>query len=428
MLSVISGSIEKYTATNTENLLPIVDTASIEVLNRGVEAAAMLRVGSKFYTFDELSRRLEEFQEVEQVQLWVRDSRTVVAAAKRARRKSLNPALKYAELTYSCVFGGRRPSDQTKTHNQTSAGGCPFKVRLSTSIDGQALVVKEICHDHNHEPGKKLHEEPRRLYKKTANRTTVRKPVRYIVNKHKVSSSSGTGSTTTKVKSRFESTDSHVQLGQSPFHHLHLHQQQYHQQQQQIKLQLQQHLQQQQQQQQQLRQRQAEVIQLDSPDHIDTPDHLSSPDLSSTYDQLGSLNNSVDQFTYLPPSPISPSLSSGGPTLDGEDDDRLEPILDLEEALEEALGDLDSVSSMEFDASLRLGVPSDSPGSVPPPTSSPDVCSPLPDDTIGPPPAKRHRGRPRKQSFTGSTFDSSVDIPDLDFSLSDLMDFDVYLF
>merc|ERR1711909_32919 len=59
--------------------------------------------------------------------------------------------------------------------------------------------------------------------------------------------------------------------------------------------------------------------------------------------------------------------SSGGPTLDGEDDDRLEPILDLEEALEEALGDLDSVSSMEFDASLRLGVPSDSPGSVPPP-------------------------------------------------------------
>lgn len=127
----------------------------------------MLKVGSKFDTFDELSQRLEEFQKIERVQLWVRDSRTVIAAAKRARRKSLNPALKYAELTYSCVFGGRRPSDQTKVHNQTSAGGCPFKVRLSTSGDGQALIVKEICHNHNHEPGKKLHDEPRRLYKKT---------------------------------------------------------------------------------------------------------------------------------------------------------------------------------------------------------------------------------------------------------------------
>ncbi|XP_042226438.1 putative mediator of RNA polymerase II transcription subunit 12 [Homarus americanus] len=376
----------------------------------------MLKVGSKFYTFDELSRRLEEFQELEQVQLWVRDSRTVVAAAKRARRKSLNPALKYAELTYSCVFGGRRPSDQTKIHNQTSAGGCPFKVRLSTSNDGQALVVKEICHEHNHEPGKKLHEEPRRLYKKTQNRTTVRKPVRYIVNKRV------TSSTNNKTKSRLDHTESHVQLGQSPFHHLHLHQQQYQQQQQQLKLQLQQHLQQQQQQQQQLRQKQAEVIQLDSPDHLDTPDHLSSPDLSTNFDQLGSLNNSVDQYSYLPPSPISPSLSSGCP-VDFEEDERLEPILDLEEALEEALGDLDSVGSMEVDANLRLT----SVGCTTPTLVS-HAEAVYADDHTGPPPAKRQRGRPRKQSFTGSTFDSSVDIPDLDFSLSDLMDFDVYLF
>lgn len=382
----------------------------------------MLKVGSKFYTFDELSKRLEEFQQLEKVQLWVRDSRTVVAAAKRARRKSLNPALKYAELTYSCVFGGRRPSDQTKTHNQTSAGGCPFKVRLSTSIDGQALVVKEICHDHNHEPGKKLHEEPRRLYKKTPNRTTVRKPVRYIVNKQRVSSD-----TKTNNKNRLENTESHIQLGQSPFHHLHLHKQQYQQQQQQIKLQLQQHLQQQQVEQ-QLRQsqRQAEVIQLDSPDHIDTPDHLSSPDLSTTFDQLGSLNNSVDQYSYLPPSPISPSLSSGC-LVDCEEEERLEPILDLEEALEEALGDLDSVGSMELDANLRLSNLGSSSSSSSTTLVSQSEVVHSSDDHTGPPPAKRQRGRPRKQSFTGSMYDSG-DIPDLDFSLSDLMDFDVYLF
>lgn len=116
------------------------------------------------------------------------------------------------------------------------------------------------------------------------------------------------------------------------------------------------------------------------------------------------------------------SLSSGCP-VDCEEEERLEPILDLEEALEEALGDLDSVGSMEVDANLRL-------------TSSGSTTSSLvsqseataTDDPTGPPPAKRQRGRPRKQSFTGSTFDNSVDIPDLDFSLSDLMDFDVYLF
>ncbi|CAL4069174.1 unnamed protein product [Meganyctiphanes norvegica] len=128
-----------------------------------------LRVGSKFHTFDELSRCLDEFQKVEQVQLWARDSRTIVAAAKRTRRKSLNPALVYAERTYFCVFGGRNTT-KTQTSTSASTGGCPFKVRLSTSLDGQALVVKEICHKHNHEPGKKLHQEPRHLYKKNTNR------------------------------------------------------------------------------------------------------------------------------------------------------------------------------------------------------------------------------------------------------------------
>lgn len=116
-------------------------------------------------------------------------------------------------------------------------------------------------------------------------------------------------------------------------------------------------------------------------------------------------------------------MSSGCPVDFEEEEDRFEPILDLEEALEEALGDLDSVGSMEVDANLRLpSIGSTAPSLV----LHSEVSST--DDHTDPPPAKRQRGRPRKQSFTGSTFDSSVDIPDLDFSLSDLMDFDVYLF
>ncbi|KAB7496221.1 PHD finger protein 20-like protein 1 [Armadillidium nasatum] len=340
-------------------------------LVRGVVAVAMLKVGSKFYTFDDLSRRLEEFQQIEQVQLWVRDSRTVVAAAKRARRKSLNPALKYAELTYSCVFGGRRPSDQTKTHNQspnyfknfrTSAGGCPFKVRLSTSNDGQALVVKEICHDHNHEPGKKLHEEPRRLYKnKASNRAGVRKPVRYLVNKQRTSSSSSPTASTTCL----------------------------------------------------------------------SPKTRLSPDLSSSFEHLGNIITTTDQYSYLPPSPISPSsLSCSGQTgYSSEEEETVDPIVDLDVALEEALGDLESVSSMDLEDKFSLSPlsartmnlsnrHSDSepslsalPLSVSPSTSSAVVTSsnPTSSDPCAPPPAKKIRGRARKQSFTGTPIMDSSD-------------------
>lgn len=391
----------------------------------------MLKVGSKFYTFEELSRCLEEFQKGEQVQLWVRDSRTVIAAAKRARRKSLNPALKYAELTYSCVFGGRRPSDQTKTHNQTSAGGCPFKVRLSTSNDGQALVVKEICFEHNHEPGKKLHDEPRRLYKKATNKTPARKNVRYIVNKK--SSSLSPSSTNLPVRNRPEVTDSPLQITPNPFHNLKLHEQQYHQQQQ-IKLQQQQLQLQQQHQQLQLQEttkitttiHPSDIIQLDSPDHIDTPDHLGSPDLSITFETAESLNNSPTVDYYLPPSPISPSnsVSSNEQTGESDEEENLDPILDLDEALEEALGDLDSVGSMDMEDPIRLSCASLLPKSSHVQEEEVPGCGP---------PAKRPRiARARKQSFSNNNnnnaFDGSMDIPGLGFSVSDLMNFDVTLF
>lgn len=144
-----------------------------------------------------------------------------------------------------------------------------------------------------------MHEEPRRLYKNKANsRAGVRKPVRYIVNKQRTSSTTTCLSPKTRLPQP-ESSSNTIRLAQSPFHHLQIHSQQ---QQQQIKLQLEQHLQQQRIRQQQLE----EVVQLDSPDHIDTPDHLSSPDLSSSFEQLGNIIATTDQYSYLPPSPISP--------------------------------------------------------------------------------------------------------------------------
>jgi len=126
---------------------------------------ALLHIGKSFSNYDDLRKEIDNFEKTEDIELWVRDSRTVNAASKRARRKILNPALVYAELTYACVFGGRKPSDRNKEriHSQTSAKGCPYKVRFSTSNDGQSLVVKEMHTDHNHDPALKLDRSKRRV-------------------------------------------------------------------------------------------------------------------------------------------------------------------------------------------------------------------------------------------------------------------------
>ena len=75
---------------------------------------ALLHIGKTFSNYDDLRKEIDNFEKVEDIELWVRDSRTVNAASKRARRKILNPSLVYAELTYACVFGGRKPSDRNK--------------------------------------------------------------------------------------------------------------------------------------------------------------------------------------------------------------------------------------------------------------------------------------------------------------------------
>ena len=132
----------------------------------------------------------------------------------------------------------------------------------------------------------------------------------------------------------------------------------------------------------------------------------------------------------------SSSMSSSEQTGESDAEELLEPILDLDEALEEALGDLDSVSSMEMDDNPMHLTTNDHPLL----SSHHHVASSVTTVEDDPSASVLHtanfykrqqqtmRGRSRKQSFSGNAFDGSVDIPGLGFSLSDLMNFDVTLF
>ena len=47
------------------------------------------------------------FEQAQFVQLYIRRSRTIIAAAKRRTKKIYNEDLKYAELEYACINGGK---------------------------------------------------------------------------------------------------------------------------------------------------------------------------------------------------------------------------------------------------------------------------------------------------------------------------------
>ena len=62
----------------------------------------------KFNSFEEVQRWIDDYQRQNYVQLYISDSRTIAAAQKRLPKRQLKTELKYYQVTYACVHGGRK--------------------------------------------------------------------------------------------------------------------------------------------------------------------------------------------------------------------------------------------------------------------------------------------------------------------------------
>ena len=79
--------------------------STLEMDNSSPEEV-IFTIGEKFSAFSELTDKIADFQKANFVQLYIRRSRSIEAAAKRAARKQFNSKLKYSEIEYSCIHGG----------------------------------------------------------------------------------------------------------------------------------------------------------------------------------------------------------------------------------------------------------------------------------------------------------------------------------
>ena len=70
-------------------------------------AAVKFSLGECFNSYDEFEKKLESYEASTSTKYWRRDSRTVEAARKRVNRP-IADKLKYYELLYRCIHGGRK--------------------------------------------------------------------------------------------------------------------------------------------------------------------------------------------------------------------------------------------------------------------------------------------------------------------------------
>jgi len=80
-----------------------------------------MEIGKKFSSFEDVQRWIDDYQRQNYVQLYVSDSRTIAAAQKRLPKRQLKADLKYYQMTYACVHGGRKyksASSGSRPHQQ----------------------------------------------------------------------------------------------------------------------------------------------------------------------------------------------------------------------------------------------------------------------------------------------------------------------
>ncbi|BFZ04355.1 hypothetical protein BsWGS_07394 [Bradybaena similaris] len=109
---------------------------------------SIINVDDEFASYEEVEQKIQELQEAEKFKLWKRDSRTIAAAIKRMPKRVFNPDVKYNELLYCCVYGGREKKDELRSMRQR----CPYQIKFRCTQDGQRLRVVSITAKHNHSP------------------------------------------------------------------------------------------------------------------------------------------------------------------------------------------------------------------------------------------------------------------------------------
>ena len=82
----------------------------MDVNNVSIEPVSFA-IGECFGTYEDLQTKIEKFKEANFVELYIRDSRTV---QNKRNKKNIKKDLKYSEIKYACVHGGRKHKSRGK--------------------------------------------------------------------------------------------------------------------------------------------------------------------------------------------------------------------------------------------------------------------------------------------------------------------------
>jgi len=76
-------------------------------------------VGDSFSSFAEVQTAVKELEDSRSLSLYIRDSRTVLAAKKKGVKRAVRQELVYYSLQYACYHGGKKFTSRSKGSRPT---------------------------------------------------------------------------------------------------------------------------------------------------------------------------------------------------------------------------------------------------------------------------------------------------------------------
>uniref|UniRef100_A0A7M5X082 SWIM-type domain-containing protein n=2 Tax=Clytia hemisphaerica TaxID=252671 RepID=A0A7M5X082_9CNID len=141
-----------------------------------------LNIGDSFYCLEDLEESLRLYEEKNGIKLYKRDVRSLEALLKRSLKlqklDKINERLKYGQLLYCCVYGGKRKAQKIACMDESGLArytDCKMFIRFAISDDGMKLVVNGKFETHNHVEVVTNEQEPEAQYfSNTGNASEVR--------------------------------------------------------------------------------------------------------------------------------------------------------------------------------------------------------------------------------------------------------------
>ncbi|XP_019860459.1 PREDICTED: uncharacterized protein LOC109588787 [Amphimedon queenslandica] len=93
-------------------------------------------LGERFESYDELEAKLKQYEKATYTQWWKRDCRTVDAAKRRVNRQ-LSDKIRYYEVVFKCINGGRKFKSKGEgiRSTMTFRQNCPAELSLRMEMD-----------------------------------------------------------------------------------------------------------------------------------------------------------------------------------------------------------------------------------------------------------------------------------------------------